>query len=271
MTLRVELLTIGNEILSGHTLDTNSQWLAQRLLELNLPVNQILVIEDNVDLIASAIKASFDKQTTLLITSGGLGPTFDDLTAEGLALAIETPLQFNPAALAMVTNRYKELKAQGLVETGEITPSRKKMARIPSNAIPLPNSVGTAPGIHLQFHGTQIYCLPGVPQELFAVFMEAVAPQIASLTDRVVLQQVIQVPILDESILAPIIAVLMKESQGVYLKSLPRPYQSRQPLHVAISVTAKTKTHAQKLLSEITYKLKEIAYTQRQIELALDR
>ncbi|MFX1575655.1 MAG: competence/damage-inducible protein A [Promethearchaeota archaeon] len=270
MTLRVELLIIGNEILSGHTLDTNSQWLAQRLLELDLPVRQIVVIEDRVELIVKAIKASFERKTTLLITTGGLGPTFDDVTAEGLAHSINAPLKLHTRALQMVKKRYQELKAQKLVESSEITPAREKMARLPSGAEPLSNSVGTAPGIHLQVKNSHIYCLPGVPQELYAIFMEGVAPQLASFAEKVVVHDLIHVPILDESVLAPLIDSLMQDTQGVYLKSLPRPYQSRQPLRVAITATKSTRAQAEQLLSRTIDKLKKISYAHRQLEPKLD-
>ncbi|MFX1565283.1 MAG: competence/damage-inducible protein A [Promethearchaeota archaeon] len=270
MTLRVELLIIGNEILSGHTLDTNSQWLAQRLLELHLPVQQMQVIEDNVDIIADAIRASLERQTKLLITSGGLGPTFDDLTASGLSIALGVPLQLHPRALIMVTNRYNALKAQELVESSALTPARKKMANLPQGAEPLPNSVGTAPGIHIQQNDVRIYCLPGIPQELYAIFMEAIAPQLAHLTNKVVIQKTIQVPILDESVLAPILNVVLEESQDVYLKSLPRPYQSHFPLRVSITATAPTKSQATSLLTTTIKKLQKLAYHHRQTELTLD-
>lgn len=265
MTLRVELLIIGNEILSGHTLDTNSQWLAQRLFELALPVNQIQVIEDKVELIATAIQESQSRNTTVLVTSGGLGPTFDDITAEGLAHAVGTTLALHPLALEMVTNRYKTLKSQNIVETEEITPARKKMALLPKGAIPLPNSVGSAPGIQFHFGQTQIYCLPGVPEELYAMFMTAVAPQIASLTNTVVLQEIIQVPILDESKLAPLIDSVMTNKTGIYIKSLPRPYQSRKPLRVAITVNAKTKQKAKTQLEQVIKDLQDITQSQKQI------
>ncbi|MFX1299580.1 MAG: competence/damage-inducible protein A [Promethearchaeota archaeon] len=264
MILRVELLIIGNEILSGHTLDTNSQWLAQRFFELGLPVNQIQVIEDKVNLIATAIQDSKSRDTTILITSGGLGPTFDDITAEGLAHAVGTTLELNPHALKMVTNRYKTLKSQNLVETEEITPARKKMALLPKGATPLPNFIGSAPGIQFHFGQTQIYCLPGVPEELYAMFMAAVAPQIASLTNTVVLQEIIQVSILDESKLAPLIDSVMKNKTGVYIKSLPRPYQSRKPLRVAITVNAKTKQKAKHQLAQISKDLQKITQSHRQ-------
>jgi molybdopterin-biosynthesis enzyme MoeA-like protein len=251
-------------------LDTNSQWLAQRRFNLDLPGNQILVIDDNVERIAYAIKMSVERHTNLLITSGGLGPTFDDITAEGLASAAEVSLQVHPEALRMVTHRYKELKTQGLVESSDITPAREKMANLPNGAKPLPNSVGTAPGIYLKMVDTDVYCLPGVPQELYAVFMDAVTPLIASLTEKVALQEIIQVPILDESHLAPLIDSVMQDSTGVYLKSLPRPYQSRQPLQVAMTATATTKSQASTQLQKAIIKLRKITHTHRQIELALE-
>ncbi|MFX1509326.1 MAG: competence/damage-inducible protein A [Promethearchaeota archaeon] len=270
MMLRVELLIIGNEILSGHTLDTNSQWLAQRLLELSLPVQQMQVIEDNIEVIVNAIRACLERQTTLLITTGGLGPTFDDLTAKGLALALEAPLELHPQALAMVTDRYNTLKRQGLVESSAISSARKKMANLPHGAEPLPNSVGTAPGIHIQQNTTHIYCLPGVPQELYAIFMEAVAPRIALLTKKVVVQRTIQVPILDESVLAPLLDKVLASSQDVYLKSLPRPYQSRLPLRVSVTATASTKTQAKSQLLATINTLQELAKRNRQTQLQLD-
>jgi len=217
-----------------------------------------------VVLIATAIQESQSRDTTVLVTSGGLGPTFDDITAEGLAQAVETPLELHPLALEMVTNRYKILKSQNIVETEEITPARKKMALLPKGAIPLPNSVGSAPGIQFHFGQTQIYCLPGVPEELYAMFMAAVAPQIAPLTKTVVLQEIIQVPILDESKFAPLIDSVMKNKTGIYIKSLPRPYQSRKPLRVAITVTAKTKRKAKSLLDQVSKDLQKITQSHRQ-------
>jgi nicotinamide-nucleotide amidase len=264
MTLRVELLIIGNEILSGHTLDTNSHWLAQRLFEIALPVNQIRVIEDNVALIAMAIQESQSRDTTLLVTSGGLGPTFDDVTAEGLALATGTKLELHPIALEMVKKRYKILQSQNIVETADITPAREKMAHLPNGAKPLPNPVGSAPGIQFHIGQTQIYCLPGVPEELYAMFMAAVAPEIASLSNMVVYQEIIQVPILDESKLAPLIDSVMKDNKGSYLKSLPRPYQSRKPLRVAITANAKTKPQAKSQLEQTIRDLQEITQAHKQ-------
>lgn len=255
MSIQVELLIIGNEILSGHTLDTNSQWLAEQLLQMGLFVQQITVIRDDVKTIGSAIRQSCSRKIDLLLVSGGLGPTFDDRTSEGLAHAANTELQQDQTALRMVEKRYAALLNQGLVKNAIITPARQKMAQLPFGAEPLQNNVGTAPGIYLHIGTTHIYCLPGVPRELQVMFQSEIRPRIAKLAKHFVLEKVVQVPVLDESILAPIIDEVMAEQEGVYIKSLPKPYQTRQPLRVTITVSAEVKTKAEKKLSEIIQQL----------------
>lgn len=265
MTVRVELIIIGNEILNGQIQDTNSQWLAKQLLAMGLTIKYIAIIPDDVKTIGIAIQASCNRGTRLLLTSGGLGPTFDDRTAEGLAFAAGTSLKLHQPALQMVTERYKALHAKGFVESDELTPARKKMARLPPGTQPLHNSVGTAPGIGYKLGETQIFCLPGVPQELQAIFLEEVQPLIASLTKSFILSQAFEVPVLDESILAPIIDQIMRKEEGIYLKSTPRPYQSRERLRVIITVVAKTKSRAQKRLLHAIKVLRETTKTIAQI------
>ena len=257
MTQRTELLIIGNEILSGRTLDKHSHWLAQRLFSLGLPVSYIQVVEDNPTSIAQAIQDSRKRNTTLLITSGGLGPTFDDLTAQGLAYAADTQLQLNPNALQMITQRYTQLKTQGLIESETLTPPRRKMAFIPEGADPLPNPVGTAPGLLMQIGSTTIYCLPGVPEELHSMFLQQVVPRIAHLSEKVLLQEVTQLDIYEEAKLAPLLEQVMQRFPKVYLKSLPRPHRVRKPLEVAITVTTTTEKEARQIICQVIEALQE--------------
>lgn len=257
MTQRTELLIIGNEILSGRTLDKHSQWLAQQLFSRGLPVSCIQVVEDNATSIAQAIHDARKRNTTLLITSGGLGPTFDDLTAQGLALATDTQLKLNSNALHMVTRRYTQLKNQGLIESGTLTPQRRKMAFIPEGTEPLPNPVGTAPGLQMQVGSTTIYCLPGVPEELHSMFLQEVDPRIAHLSDKVLLQKVTQLDIYEEAKLAPILEQVMQRFSEIYLKSLPRPHRARKPLKVAVTVTSATEKEAKQLIRRVIEALQE--------------
>jgi molybdenum cofactor synthesis domain-containing protein len=259
MSVRVELLIIGNEILSGRVQDTNSQWLAQHLLQLSLPVRYATVVEDDIDAIAGALRAGRDRGTQILITSGGLGPTFDDRTAEALARAAEVVSEFNERALTMIEERLRQLHGQGLISSSELTPPRRKMAYLPSGAEPLHNRVGTAPGIAYKLGSTQIYCLPGVPGELQAIFADEVQPRLVPLVSQAVLEEVVEVPLLDESVLVPIVNAILATEKGVYLKSLPSFHQSRQPLRVAITVTAGTKAKAQQVLRHVIQRLKRDA------------
>lgn len=255
----MELLIIGNEILSGRTLDTNSHWLAQQLGRLGLPVRRITVVPDQVEEIAAAIQASCDRGTRILITSGGLGPTFDDLTAQGLAQAAGAPLELHRKALQMIRNRYRELHAQGLVDSPRLTPPRRKMAQLPRGASFLSNTVGTAPGIFLQLGRTWVFCLPGVPRELKSMFTEEVEPRIASLARVAVLEEVVEVPVRDESALAPIIDKVRSQLEGVYFKSMPCPYQERRCLRVSITATASTHRKARALLERARHALQRAA------------
>jgi molybdenum cofactor synthesis domain-containing protein len=255
MSVRVELLIIGNEILSGRIQDTNSQWLAQRLLELSLPVRYATVVEDDVEIIARTLRAGCDRGTQILITSGGLGPTFDDCTAEALARAAEVVSEFNEQALTMIQERLQLLHAQGLISSSDLTPPRRKMAFLPRGAEPLHNSVGTAPGIAYKLGATQIYCLPGVPRELQVIFTSEVQPRLIPLAKGTVLEEVLEVPFLDESVLVPAINAILATEKGVYLKTMPSLRGLRHPLRIVVTVTADTQVKAQQVLRHVIQRL----------------
>src|SRR6266851_452469 len=138
-----EILAVGNELMIGQTLDTNSNWLAQRLHALGWTVERITTVRDSLKSIRDSVVEALDRSPELLITVGGLGPTYDDMTME------------QPAVL---------------------TVHRKKMAMLPRGAKPLPNPAGTAPGVMFRARGTTIMSFPGVPTELKAIFKASVIP-----------------------------------------------------------------------------------------------
>jgi nicotinamide-nucleotide amidase len=265
MSVRVELLIIGNEILSGRVQDINSQWLAQQLLQLSLPVRRVAVVEDNINAIADALHSSCNRGTQVIITSGGLGPTFDDRTAEALAFAAHVDLEVNEKALAMIATRTELLHAQGFLTSSELTPPRRKMARLPRGAEPLRNSTGTAPGIAFKLDSSQVFCLPGVPRELRAIFTEEVQPRLVQLARQAVLEEMIEVPLLDESALGPLIDTIMKTKKGVYLKSMPYFHESRYSLRVIVTVTADTEAKARQLLRRVIRQLEHDTKSRRQV------
>lgn len=158
----VEILTIGDELLRGDLVDTNSAWLAQRMHELGLTLTHVVSVGDEKKDIVSAIKTAIER-SDIIITSGGLGPTDDDRTVAALAEAIDSDLALHQETLDRIDAIFKKggLKA---------TPNNQKQAWVPQNAAVLKNEKGTAPGLRVPFQSAQIFTLPGVPRELKWLF-----------------------------------------------------------------------------------------------------
>ncbi|RLG06409.1 MAG: hypothetical protein DRN65_05310, partial [Thaumarchaeota archaeon] len=171
-----DIISIGYELLDGRILNTNAKWLAEQISGLGGKVCRIIAVGDEVGEISSVIKDSFRRKIDWVITTGGLGPTYDDVTLQGVAKAVGRKLVLNKRALEMVRKKYLELFEKGIVDSPELTPHRMKMAMLPRGAKPLENEVGSAPGVLLKFKKTRIVCLPGVPNELENIFEKRVKP-----------------------------------------------------------------------------------------------
>ena len=227
MTSQVAIITVGNEILDGIILDTNTKWMIERLKPLGLMVKEVIIVRDTVTEIAGAINRGVDDGCDLIITSGGLGPTHDDMTLKGVAEAFNLPMEVNEEGLAIVTRQYKGLYESGRIESGEITEARKKMAIFPLGARPFDNRVGGAPGVLLKHGEAEIVSLPGVPHELMWIFDNVLIPHISEHLEGVYYEEVLSLPLRDESTLAPLIDEAMRQVPGVWIKSLVKPYGER--------------------------------------------
>ncbi len=151
------ILVIGNEILSGRTKDTNSGWLAERLTAMGIRLTEIRVIPDIEETIVAVVNEVRAKYT-YVFTSGGIGPTHDDITAESIAKAFGVPWEIDPAARAILRSNYKS--------DDELTPARLRMATLPRGAEMIPNPISKAPG----FRTGNVYTMAGVPRILQAMF-----------------------------------------------------------------------------------------------------
>ena len=172
MTLAVEILATGDELLTGQIVDTNSVWLMDRLWDLGLMVRRkTLVGDDRADLLAALAETT--GRADLVVMSGGLGPTEDDLTAECVAAALGVPLEEDGASLEAIRRRFEKI---GRV----MTPNNAKQARFPRGATILPNRHGTAPGFVVRLNRAELVCLPGVPVEYRGLCEEAVLPRVAA-------------------------------------------------------------------------------------------
>lgn len=226
---RTEIISVGNELLSGRTLNTNAQWLCQQLFQLGIRAKRIVTVGDELDELASCIREAIGRGTSLLITTGGLGPTYDDMTLEGVAKALGLELLEHPEALKLIQEKYS--KASSVGKEIVLTQARRKMATLPRGANPIPNPVGTAPAVYLEVDGRIIFCLPGVPEEMRAIFETYVRPLITSRFrgSAVAIKRAILVGIMESS-LAPLIDEVRKAFPSIYIKSHPSRSELDQPL-----------------------------------------
>ncbi len=174
--MRVELLTVGSELISGATVNTNAAYLARRLAEAGLPCARQTAVGDELNGLRAALREILARSQLVLLT-GGLGPTFDDVTLEAVAEATGRPLVRHAATQARVrrfyTRRHRRLQQAAL-----------RQAALPRGAEALPNPIGTAPGVWLRLPATLVIALPGVPGEMRAIMEQSVLPRLRRLPDR---------------------------------------------------------------------------------------
>ncbi len=230
----VGILAIGNEVLDGLVLDTNSNWMEVRLIALGLQIKRLVSVRDEIEEIGKALEFATEA-CDVVITSGGLGPTHDDMTLKAIAISLGLKITENAEALAIVERQYKTLYEKGIVQSPDMTEARIKMARIPEGAVPLDNRVGGAPGVRIQNGNSTIFCLPGVPSELKFIFEDSIIPWISKRVTQKFYEQVVEFGMHDESTFAPAIDVVMKKHPRVYIKSMPKTYGTSKTLRVWIS------------------------------------
>jgi len=239
MTRDMEIICVGNELLIGKTLNTNAQWIAKQATALGITVKRITVVADDVNEIANAIREVLSRKPRFAVTTGGLGPTFDDKTLEGIAEALNRKLVVNPEALKMVRKKYEAYARENGTETVELTQARVKMATLPEKAEPILNPVGTAPGVRLNVEETTAIVLPGVPSEMKAIFNETVAPLLKQASGKSAFyEKSIYVDNVMESKLAPLIDEVMRNNLGVYVKSHPKGREDKPHMEIHLSTTA---------------------------------
>ena len=191
-----EIITIGDELLIGQVIDTNSAWIAEKLNELGVEVLQRRAIGDNKDMIFNALD-SLLPQTKLVIMTGGLGPTRDDITKKTLAQYFGMDLIFHDETLRHITNMFTRLGR-------EVNDLNASQAWLPSGCIPLKNMHGTAPGMRFDRNGIVYFALPGVPYEMKALFESYIKPFVTDemLPDTRIMHMVFHTQHIPESILA---------------------------------------------------------------------
>jgi competence/damage-inducible protein CinA-like protein len=169
--MHVSIISVGNELLRGEVLDTNSHWLSQQLLELGLAVRNRWTVGDRRDDVATALRAALSERPELILVVGGLGPTVDDLTRDGIAEALGTRLVLDEPALEALRARFAGFGV-------EMPAQNRRQVEFPEGAEVLGNPWGTAPSFVVRSGEGRVVALPGVPRETKKIFERILAPRI---------------------------------------------------------------------------------------------
>jgi nicotinamide-nucleotide amidase len=268
----VEIVSAGNEVLSGDVLDTNSNWICRRITGLGGHVQRTMMLRDEVETIAQELRAAHARRPALIFTVGGLGPTTDDLTLAAVAQAFSRPLELHPEAERMVRERYEEFAARGQVPFAGMNPARLKMARLPQGSAPLLNGVGGAPGVLLEVDGVSIVSLPGVPSELQYIVENSCTELFARLFGVSHYEErTLVVGTQDESAIAHVLAAVEARHPLVYIKSRAQRIGSERVNRITCSARGDDAAAVEALLAPVLDELTEgIAAEGYAVRLAAD-
>jgi len=212
--MRAEVLSIGNEVLSGRTLDTNFQFLARLLEEAGARVVGHQAVPDEEGAIAEALRLAFAR-ADLVLTTGGLGPTPDDLTVEAVSAALDLATMFDAPTLAAVEARWARLMR------GPMPDRNRRQALVPAGATVWPNPVGSAPGVLIAHGGKHVALFPGVPEEMRALAVQFLAPWVRAASGRTVEYALVRTVGIAESVLEERLAGLSAALGGAWVAYLP--------------------------------------------------
>jgi len=257
-----EIVAVGREILQGRVLDTNSNWIAIQLRNLGIRVRRILIIDDVKEEIEETVRNIILRKPKIAIFTGGLGPTFDDITISSFASAINVELVEDPKALDFISEMCAKRNLP-------LTNERRKMAFIPKGAIPLKNNVGMAPGVYMYYEDIHFFLLPGVPSEMKDIFEKEVKVRLEKLEGREYYNEIyIEILGIPESDLAPLIKKYKERYEPIYIKSHPRGIESgasRIILHLSVFTD---KLNELNLLEEVKNNLlKELQFKAMKVEI----
>ena len=253
----VEILCVGNELLSGITLNSNAHWLAGQIASAGGVLKRVTVVRDDLSEISAAVQETLARKPDILIITGGLGATYDDMTFEGVALALGSKVTLDGRAVKMLKKSYAVRKLNY-----ELTEARLKMAKIPEGSTPIQNLLGSAPGVFLQTGETKIFCLQGVPSEMRAIFEKHVMPLVKKDVGRFVALEVnYNVRGVTEAMIAPMLASIVGSHprDAIYLKTHPQGYYRKNTPQIRIQLISRGRGR-----KEVKKRLDAIAKTIKQ-------
>lgn len=243
--IHAAILSIGTELTRGELVDTNASWLSDELTSLGFDVVWRMTVDDDVERIVEALKL-LSTRASFVVSTGGLGPTTDDLTTEAAAKALGVGLFRDEASLSAIQQRFASFGR-------EMTPSNVKQADFPEGATILPNPVGTAAGFAITLGSCRFFFTPGVPHEMKRLYEDHISPALAAHVARTSHQIRLRMFGLGESVVGERLAGLEESEPGLtigYRASFPE-------IEVKVLVRAATEAEAQSRAERIALTVRE--------------
>jgi len=245
--MKAEIIAIGSELLLGQLVDTNSSYIAKRLAENGIELIQTTTVGDDLPRMEEVIREAITR-SQVVITTGGIGPTEDDLTREAIAEVFNRPLTFQPHLMEQIEELFKK---RGF----RMAENNRKQAYIPEGAIPIENPKGTAPGFIVEYSNGSIISIPGVPPEMEYLMEANVIPYIRKrfeLKQQVIQYRVLRACGLGESAIGLQIKDLMKGSQNPSVGTLA----SIGDIRIRITANAENPEAASNLIQKIEQEIR---------------
>lgn len=241
----VELISVGTELLLGNTINTNASYLAEKCAALGLSLYYQTTVGDNFKRLEETLQVALNRSDVVILT-GGLGPTQDDLTKEVAAKVMGKALVEDAHTKERITEYFK--KSQVIT----ITENNWKQALIPEGAIVVDNNNGTAPGIIVEENNKAVIMLPGPPNELIPMFMEEIYAYLNKLQPEIIYSQIVKLCGIGESTAETMIQDLISEQSNPTIA----PYAKVGEIHLRLTAKAKDEEEAKKLIKPVVKELK---------------
>ena len=244
--LKAEIIAIGSELLTPHRTDTNSLWLTERLNSIGISVQQKTIVGDEESRLEEAVRDAL-RRSDVIISTGGLGPTEDDITRKVFARVSGRQLMLDYEVLESIRGRFASRGSQ-------MTPNNERQALIPRGAVVLPNPNGTAPGIRMDQDGRLMVLLPGPPRENKPMFDDYVMPELEKMSRGArIAKRLLKVTGLGESALDDMIAAIYTQ----YTNPQTTILFTDSDIEIHLTATAETVARAEEIVDELADKLED--------------
>lgn len=244
--MRCEIVAVGTELLLGNIVNTNAQYLSQKLADLGIDVYYQLTVGDNLERLSETIKTSLER-SELVVTSGGLGPTVDDITKEGVAKALGLKLLPHEESIRKIEGMFKAMN-------WPMTENNIRQGYIPEGASVLENDNGTAPGVLIEKDGKTVIMLPGPPRELYPMFESKVLPYLRNKANYTIKSKMLRVIGVGESDAED----MLKEIFEAQSNPTIAPYAKDGEVHLRITAKTESIEEADKLIDEMEQRVRAI-------------